>query len=126
MSSFHVYANDYKVVCTNSVTLQIDASKIWQWCSRNMMKLNLAKCKLLSIAGEANIKLGERFLEKTRNRLGPLGLLSHLIFLGQYKQKTEPKKAIKSCWSIKRNISKASSWITKKNFYRSYVVPVIS
>ena len=57
MTSCYGYAEDYKVVGTNTVTLQIDASRIWQWCCKNMTKLNPAKCRLLSITGEANVQL---------------------------------------------------------------------
>ena len=64
MNSCYGYADDYKVVGTNTFTLQIDASRIWQWCSKNMMRLNLAECRLLSITGKANAQLGGRFLEK--------------------------------------------------------------
>ena len=58
------YPDDYKVDGTYPVTLQIEASRIWQFFSKNMMKLHLEKCKLLSITVEANVQLGGIFLEK--------------------------------------------------------------
>ena len=35
MSSCFGYADDYKVIATNTITLQIDATRIWKWCSQN-------------------------------------------------------------------------------------------
>ena len=61
MSSCYGYADDYKVVDTNSLTLQIDASRIWQRCFQNMMKMNRAKNKLVSIMMETNLQNGRNF-----------------------------------------------------------------
>ena len=35
------------------------------------------------------------------------------------------EKAIKVFFTIKRNIANGTSWIGKKNLYRSYIVPII-
>ena len=107
------------------MTLQKDASKIWQWFSGNKMRLNLAKRRLLSITGEANVQLGKSFLEKPKFEKD-LGIVvsSDLSWKTQAEKRCE--KTMKVFWSLKRNIPKVSSWITRKNLYRSYVVPVFS
>ena len=124
VSSCYGYADDYKVVGTNTVTLQKDTSKIWQWCSGNKMRLNLAKRRLLSITGEANVQLRTRFLEKPKFEKD-LGIVvsSDLSWKTQAEKRFE--KTMKVFWSLKRNIPKVSSWITRKNLYRSYAFPVI-
>ena len=49
MSTCFGYADDYKILAKNGITLQIDAHKIWKWCSSNLMSLNLKKCKVLCL-----------------------------------------------------------------------------
>ena len=45
------HADDYKIIAKNGITLQIDAHKIWKWCSSNLMSLNLKKFKALCLKG---------------------------------------------------------------------------
>ena len=75
--------------------------------------------------GEANVQLGGRLLEKPEfeKDLG-IAVSSDLSWTTQAQKRVE--KAMKAFWSIQRNISKLSTWITMKKVYRSYVVPVIS
>ena len=43
------YADDNKIVATNSITLQTDAAEIAKWCTHNMMKLNISKRKTFNL-----------------------------------------------------------------------------
>ena len=65
-SSCFGYADDYKVIATNTITLQIDATRIWKWCSQNLMTLNVSKCKTLSLKGNGNISMNGKTLEQTQ------------------------------------------------------------
>ena len=40
MSNCFGYADDYKIVLDNAITLNIDSNKIWNWYSKNFMSLN--------------------------------------------------------------------------------------
>ena len=124
MSNCYGYADGYNVVITNTVTLQIDACRVRQWCSRYMMKLNLTKSKLLSITGLANVQLGRRFLEKTEFEKD-LGIAVSLDLSRTIEAENKFEKAMKAFWSIKRNFYQLSWWITMKKVYDSYVAPVI-
>ena len=43
MSTCFGYANDYKNIAKNGITLQIDTHKIWKWCSSKSRSLNTEK-----------------------------------------------------------------------------------
>ena len=103
MSSCYGYADDYKVVDTNSLTLQIDASRIWQRCFQKKMKKNRAKNKLVSIMMGQTYRMEGSFffLKKKQNSRSTSGLMSFVIFLEQLKQK-KVQKTIKDFWSIER------------------------
>ena len=51
------YAEDYKMVATNSILLQVDAVGIGKWCTRNVMKLIISKFKVLHFKEYTNITL---------------------------------------------------------------------
>ena len=57
MSKVFGYADDFKIVGTNPVTLNIDIRKLWRWCDDDLMSMNLTKSKLLCIKGSAQISL---------------------------------------------------------------------
>ena len=67
MSSCFGYADDYKVIATNTITLQIDATRIWKWCSQNLMTLNISKCKTSNLKGNGSISMNGKTLEQTQN-----------------------------------------------------------
>ena len=106
------------------MTLQLDASRIWQWRSRDD-EAESGKMLTTEPQGEVNVQLGGRSLGKPQfeKDLG-IAVYSDISWTTQAQKRVE--KAIKVFWSIKRNISKVSTWITRKKIYRSYVVPVIS
>ena len=45
MSSCFAYADYFEVIATNTITLQIDATRIWKWCGQNLMTINISKYK---------------------------------------------------------------------------------
>ena len=47
MSDCYGYADDYKIVGTNNITMQIETAIMWKWCTENLKKLNLSQCKVL-------------------------------------------------------------------------------
>ena len=57
MSTNFGYADDFKVIRENPVTLNIDVRRIYKWCSDNFMSMNLAKSKYVAIKGCATVSL---------------------------------------------------------------------
>ena len=57
MSKEFGYADDYKIVGTNPVTLNIDVRKLWRLCENNLMSMNLTKSKLQCIKGSVQLYL---------------------------------------------------------------------
>ena len=43
MSDSFGYADDFKIVGTNPVAINIDIRRIWKWCQSNLMEINLSK-----------------------------------------------------------------------------------
>ena len=125
MSSCFGYADDYKVIATNTITLQNGATRIWKWCSQNLMTLNINKCKTLKLNGNGIISMKGKTLEQTQKEID-LGIIvsNDLTWTASPDRRCE--KAINVFFTIKRNIAKGTSWIAKKNLYRSYIVPIIS
>ena len=74
MSTDFDYADDFKVIGDNPVTLNIDVRRIYKWCSDNFMLMNLAKSKYVAIKGCATVSLTNYTFEKaeTRKELGVL------------------------------------------------------
>ena len=46
------YADDFKLVATNSENMQYDIKQIEEWCLNNKMKLNENKCYILPIKSQ--------------------------------------------------------------------------
>ena len=76
MSKAFGYADDYKIVGTNPVTLNIDVRKLWRWCEDNLMSMNLTKSKLLCIKGSAEISLPNYTFESNRLKIWAALLLT--------------------------------------------------
>ena len=125
MSSCFGHADDYKVIATNTITLQNDATRIWKWCSQNLITLIINKCKTLSLNGNGSISMNGKTLEqkKKENDLEII-VLNDLTWTANPERRCE--KAIKIFFTIKRNIANGTCWIAKKNIYRSFIVPIIS
>ena len=125
MSSCFGYADGYKVIATNTITLQIDATRIWKWCSQNLITLNISKRKTLNLKETESISMKGKTLEQTQKEKD-LGIIvsNDLTWTANAERRCE--KAIEVFFTIKRNIANGTSWIAKKNLYRSYIVPIIS
>ena len=65
MSATFGYADDYKIVGDNPLTLNIDVRRLWRWCEEKCMSMNLTKKKVLCIEGSATIALPSYSFETT-------------------------------------------------------------
>ena len=68
------YAGDYKIVCNNRLILNINAKRIWNWCVKISMAVNLSKTKNLSVKGIPKVEVNGTFLEDTAE-MKDLGLI---------------------------------------------------
>ena len=59
------YADDYKIVGDDPLTLNIDVRKLCRWCDEKFMSMNLGKSKVLCIKGTAPIALPNHEFETT-------------------------------------------------------------
>ena len=100
ISSSFGYADDYKVIGTNTITLQIDATRIWKWCSQNLMTLNISKCKTINLKGNRSISMNGKTLEQTQKEKD-LGIFvsNDLTWTANAERRCE--KAIKAFFTIK-------------------------
>ena len=107
------------------ITLQIDAHKIWKWCSSNLMSLNLEKCKVLCLKGIAKVSTQGHQLENSivEKDLGIM-ISNDLTWTAQTERRCE--KTMKAFFTIKRNIANGTPWTTRKNLYCNYIVPILS
>ena len=114
MSTCFGYAADYKFVAKNGITLQIDAHKIWKWCSSNLMSLNLKKSKVLCLKGVAKVTIQGHQLENSivEKHLGIL-ISNDLTWTAKTERRCE--KTMKAFFTIKRNIANGTPWTTRKN-----------
>ena len=74
MSASFGYADDYKIVYNEPLNLNIDAKRIWNWCVRNSMAVNVSKTKNISLKGNAKVEVNGTVLEETAE-LKDLGLI---------------------------------------------------
>ena len=125
MSTCFGYSDDYKILAKNGITLQFDAHKIWKWCSSNLMSLNLKKCQFLCLKGIAKVTIQCHQLENSivEKDLGIM-ISNDLTWTAQTEKHCE--KTMKAFFTIKRNIANGPPWTTRKNLYRSYIVPILS
>ena len=113
MLSCFGYADDYKVIATNTITLQIDATRIWKWCSQNLMTLNISNCKTLNLKGNGSISMNGKTLEQTQKEKDLAIIVSNdLTWTANAERRCE--KAIKVFFTIKRNIANRNKLDCKK------------
>ena len=125
MSTCFGYTDDYRVIAENRITLQIDAHKIWKCCSSNLMSFNPEKCKILCLQGIAKVTIqGHQFESSIVEKHLGIMISNDLIWTAQTERKCE--KTMKAFFTIKRNIANGTPWTTRKNLYRSYIVPILS
>ena len=125
MSKSFGYADDFKIISQNAVTLQIDGHRLWKWCSENQMSLNLKKCNVVAFKGTASVALGGHILDTAavQNDLG-IQVSESLSWACHVEKRTT--KALKCFYMIKRSTLNTTAWQTKKAIYRSYIVPIVS
>ena len=64
MSASFGYADDYKIVSNKPLTITIDAKRVWNWCTKNSMEVNVSKTKVLGIKGNAIVEVNNTIIEK--------------------------------------------------------------
>ena len=55
ISQRYGYADDFNITGTNPDTVVIDINKIWKWCEKNLMAVNVKKSLVLPIKGYHDI-----------------------------------------------------------------------
>ena len=125
MSASFGYADAYKIVCNDPLILNIDAKRVWNWCVKNSMAVNVSKTKILSVKGNANVEVNGTVLEETAE-MKDLGLIITSTLSWTENATNRSAKALKALCSVKRNISKITSKALKLKSYESYVAPIVS
>ena len=123
MSATFGYADDYKIVGDNPLTLNIDVRRLWRWCEENCMSMNLTKSKVLSVKGSATIALPNYSFETTEV-MKDLGIVITDTLSWSQHAKKRAEKALNSFFVLERNLSKPN-FATRKNAYICYVVPIL-
>ena len=118
------YADDFKVIGENLITLSNDVRRVYKWCSNIFMSMILAKSKYVAIKGCATVSLTNCTFEKAEI-LKDLGVLYSENLSWSPHAKKRAETAIKALYTLKRNMSKATP-VNRKNAYVSYVVPIVS
>ena len=117
------YADDYKTVGDNPLTLNIYVRSFWRWCEENCMSMNLTKSKVLCIKGSATIALPIYSIETTEV-MNDIGILVTETLLWTQHAKKRAEKALNTLFVLKRNLSNAN-FATRRNAYICYVVPIL-
>ena len=113
MSATFGYADDYKIVGDNPLTINLDVRRLWRWCEENCMSMNLAKSKVLCIKGSATIALPNYSFETTEVMKDLCILITDTLFWTQHAKK-RAKKALNALFVLKRKLSKAN-FANRKN-----------
>ena len=115
MSATFGYADDYKIVGDNPLTLNIDNRRLWRWCEENCMSMKLTKSKVICIKGSATIALTNYSFETTEV-MKDLGILITDRLSWTQHAKKRAGKVLNALFVLKRNLSKAN-FATRKNAY---------
>ena len=113
MSATFGYADDYKIVRDNPLTLNIDVRRLWRWCEENFMSMNLPKSKVLCIKGAVTIALLNYTFETTEVMKDLSILITDTLSWTQHAKK-RAEKALSAPFVLERNLSKAN-FATRKN-----------
>ena len=124
MSDSFGYADDFKIVGTNPVAINIDIRRIWKSCQSNLMEINLSKSKCLWLKGVGTVRL-PNFSFKNTSEIKDLGVVIADTFILATHSQSRTQKTLNALYSIKRNLSLAN-YENRKNSYVSYIVPIIS
>ena len=122
MSDSFGTADDFKIVGTNPVAINIDIRRVWIWCQSNLMKINLSKSKCLWLKGVGTVRQIKFWKHFSNER--PRSSCSRHAYMATHSQ-SRTQKALNALHSIKRNLSLAN-YANRKNSYVSYIVPIIS
>ena len=119
------HADDFKVVGTNAITLQIDAHIISRRCQLTLMNLNLQKSALFCLKGNMSINLNNhRMITVATEKAFGRVVSSDLDWHAQAERRVA--KSMQAFYKVKSNISQSTPWNSKLMLYRSYIVPIPS
>ena len=116
MSATFGYADDYKIVGDNPLTLNIDVRRLRRWCEENCVSMNLTKSKVLCIKGSATIAVPS-YSFGTTELMKDLGILITDTLSWTQHAKKRAEKALNALFVLKRNLSKANFATRKKRIY---------
>ena len=125
LSASFGYADNYKVVCNNPLTLNIDAKRNWNWCVTKSMTVNVSKTQTLSVKGNAKVEVNRNVIEETAERKN-LGLIITSTLSLTVIATIRSVKALKALCSVKRNIPKITTEAMKLKSYKSNVALFVS
>ena len=112
MSKCFGNAVDLKIVSDSSVTLQIDAARLWKWSNENFMQLNLPKCSLMVFNGDASVRIGVVEVEE-RALQQDFGLIVHIFLTWNSQAEIRCGKAFKAFHLIRHNICYSADSYTR-------------
>ena len=124
MSTNFGYADDFQFSGDNPVTLNIDVTWLYRWCSGSFMTMFFAKTKYGAIKSCASVSLSNYTSEKAKT-MNELRLLFPEKLSSSPHASKRAETAIKAHHTHKLNISKATP-VNRKQCICLLVVPVVS
>ena len=121
------YADDFKLVATNSENRHYDIKQIEEWCLRNKMTLNENKCYILPIKSQDKPKLSlnnKTLLHQSEQK--DLGITMAPKLNWKPNVEKSCSKALKAFYFLKRNTSISTKLSAKLNAYAGFVAPIVT
>ena len=125
MSASFGYLDNFKIVCNDPLVLNIDAKRIWNWCVKSSMAVNVSKTKILSVKGNAKVEVNGTVFEELAE-MKDLGLKITSTLKWTENATNRCAKVLKALSSVKRNTSKITTKAIKLKPYQSFVAPFVS
>ena len=117
------YADDFKAILMDQVSLNTATSKIESWLDLNKMQPNIKKSTILSIKGNLRANMMSKTLS-TVDTQKDLGLMVSSNLNWNENCSRRASKAIKAFYQIKRSLTNKCTIQTKLNAYTGYVVQI--
>ena len=117
------YADDFKAILMDQVSLNTATSKIESWLDLNKMQPNIKKSTILSIKGNLRANMMSKTLS-TVDTQKDLGLMVSSNLNWNENCSRRASKAIKAFYQIKRSLTNKCTIQTKLNAYTGYVLQV--
>ena len=121
------YADDFKLVATNSENMQYDITQIEEWCLNSKMTLNKNKCYILPIKSQDKPKLSlnnKTLLYQSEQKDLGIAMAPKLNWKPNVEKRCS--KTLKALYFLKRNTLTFTKLSAKLNVYAGYVVPIVT